>query len=191
MLVVITGGSGSGKSKYAEEYLMSLSQGCTRYYLATMQVQDGEGLEKVKRHQEMRSGKQFVTVEQPRGIEQALQKMKLHEQEQTANLSDRAALLECISNLTANEMFPGGAVVAPTVVAEKIVTEIQKLFSEVEHLVIVTNNVFEDGMDYDEATRGYLTAMGEINERLAAIADEVIEVVVGIPIVIKEKKDEV
>ena len=55
-------------------------------------------------------------------------------------------------------------------------------------LVIVSNNVFEDGEIYDETTMAYIRAMGRINERLAAAADEVIEVIAGIPVVIKERQ---
>ena len=54
-----------------------------------------------------------------------------------------------------------------------------------EELVIVTNNVFEDGRRYDAATMEYLKAMGLINQEIAAMADRVIEVVVGIPVRIK------
>jgi adenosylcobinamide kinase/adenosylcobinamide-phosphate guanylyltransferase len=53
-------------------------------------------------------------------------------------------------------------------------------------MVIVSNNVFEDGQIYDEATMEYIKAMGEINTKLALMSDKVVEVVVGIPIIIKE-----
>ena len=54
--------------------------------------------------------------------------------------------------------------------------------------MIVTNNVFEDGINYDATTMEYIRAMGSINEKLALMADEVVEVVVGIPLTIKEGK---
>ena len=56
---------------------------------------------------------------------------------------------------------------------------------KVTELVIVTNNVFEDGISYDGTTMEYLAAMGKINELLAKRADKVIEVVVGIPLIMK------
>ena len=73
------------------------------------------------------------------------------------------------------------------VVTEKIVKEIETLNKKVTHLVIVSNNVFEDGQVYDKTTMAYIRAMGRINEMLADMADEVVEVVVGIPLVIKSK----
>jgi adenosylcobinamide kinase/adenosylcobinamide-phosphate guanylyltransferase len=71
-------------------------------------------------------------------------------------------------------------------VTDKIINGISILQEEFAHLVIVTNNVFEDGKLYDETTMQYINAMGEINTKLATMSDKVIEVVVGIPIIIKE-----
>ena len=67
-----------------------------------------------------------------------------------------------------------------TVIA-KILQGIEVLRKQADPLVIVTNNVFEDGIAYDSATIEYIEALGRVNERLAAEADEVVEVVVGIP----------
>ena len=100
---------------------------------------------------------------------------------------ERTALLECISNLTANEMFLGEIPGTEEVITEKIVGGIAVLNRELTHLVIVSNNVFEDGNVYDKTTMAYIRAMGRINQKLAEMADEVVEVVVGIPIVIKAK----
>lgn len=181
MMTLIVGGSGSGKSAYAEEYLTERSEDSIKYYIATMQVFDQEGRNKIKRHRQMRSGKDFITIEQPRHIEEALGKMKQQSGKKTA-------LLECISNLTANEMFKNGEICKCEEVVEKIVAGIQQLAEGVNHLVIVTNNVFEDGQVYDETTMEYIRAMGDINRRLACLANQVVEVVVGIPVCIKEMR---
>ena len=76
MLVLITGGSGSGKSAYAEYYVTKLSKDCRKYYIATMKVYDAEGQEKVRKHQKMRKGKGFVTIEQLTDIHRAAEKME-------------------------------------------------------------------------------------------------------------------
>lgn len=178
MMTLIIGGSGSGKSAYAEDYTISLSEDRKKYYIATMQIYDEEGKRKVERHRMLRGGKGFSTIEQPIDIGKAAEKMEDGE---------RAALLECISNLTANEMFLGEIPGTEEVITEKIVGEIAVLNRELTHLVIVSNNVFEDGNVYDKTTMAYIRAMGRINQKLAEMADEVVEVVVGIPIVIKAK----
>lgn len=59
MLVLITGGSGSGKSAYAEDYITKLSKDCRKYYIATMQIYDEEGQEKVFKHQKCGKVKVF------------------------------------------------------------------------------------------------------------------------------------
>ena len=179
-MTLIIGGSGSGKSAYAENYLVSLSENKKKYYIATMQIQDAECEKKVERHRTLRSGKGFFTIEQPVDIHKAAEKMEK---------GDNIALLECISNLTSNEMFSGEEPETEEIIIEKIVKGIEKLKKELSHFVIVSNNVFEDGNTYDSATMAYIRAMGRINEKLAAMADQVVEVVVGIPLVVKDQND--
>lgn len=43
MMTLIIGGSGSGKSAYAEDYMVSISEDRKKYYIATMQIYDEEG----------------------------------------------------------------------------------------------------------------------------------------------------
>ena len=177
-MTLIIGGSGSGKSAYAEDYMVSISEDRKKYYIATMQIYDEEGKRKVERHRMLRGGKGFSTIEQPVDIGKAAEKMEAE---------DRTALLECVSNLTANEMFSGEVPGTEEVITEKIVGGIAVLNRELTHLVIVSNSLFEDGNVYDKTTMAYIRAMGCINQKLAEMADEVVEVVVGIPIVIKAK----
>ena len=121
--------------------------------------------------------KGFLTIEQPSEILKALEKMEP---------GGRVALLECISNLTANEMFSGGKPKPEGQTAECIISGMERLREEVTHLVVVSNNVFEDGVVYEESTMEYIRAMGRINRRLAAMADRVVEVAAGIPVIIKQ-----
>lgn len=180
MMTLIIGGSGSGKSVYAENCLLSRSEGKRKYYLATMQASDRESRERIARHRKQRAGKGFHTIEKPAAIQSAAEDMEEGE---------NTALLECISNLTANEMFAGKAPKEEKAVAEAVVNGIAGLEKRLTYLVVVSNNVFEDGRVYDETTMAYIRAMGRINERLADMADEVVEVVAGIPVVIKRRED--
>lgn len=177
MMTLVIGGSGSGKSEFAENYCMKLAKNQQKYYIATMQIYDQEGKQKVLRHQKLRAGKGFLTIEQPVDLEKASEKM---------NAGKGTALLECISNLAANEMFAGAEPVTEDDVVEKIVTAVREIKEELSHLVIVSNNVFEDGKCYDSVTMAYIRTMGRINEQLARLSDEVVEVVVGIPVMVKK-----
>lgn len=208
MITLITGGSGSGKSAYAEKYICHVSneKGCKeKYYIATMQVFDDEGQRKIDRHRRLRAGKGFITIEQPRDIQNAVSML----QSENCLKTGRSALLECMSNLVANEMFSpvdaSGIQAAEAEkealddpenmkdyetaqisrVSKKVLKEVSILSENVAELVIVTNNVFEDGVCYDESTMNYIKAMGIVNRGLAAMAERVVEVVAGIPVTVK------
>ena len=75
-------------------------------------------------------------------------------------------------------------------VVTKVVQDMELLAAKLDHLVIVTNNVFEDGISYDAGTMAYLRALGRINAALVKRADRVVEVVVGIPVILKEPAQE-
>ena len=198
MVVLVTGGSGSGKSAFAEEYLMRLStQAETKYYIATMQPFGEESLAKIRRHQRLRAGKGFTTIEQSRDLTKAAQRIaklpnQFQEEAMTINRPENSvpfirdtALLECMSNLVANEMFAENKIRLRDEVSTQILDGIEALNRQLAHFLIVTNNEIEDGISYEETTAEYIEAMGQVNERLAAMADTVIEVVAGIPVVWK------
>lgn len=199
MITLVTGGSGSGKSAYAEDVAVS-AEGTEKYYIATMQVYDAEGERKVERHRKLRAGKGFTTVESPQNVGQVVfptftetktvckdcQEPKPIQKKQER----RTALLECMSNLVANEMFSTDGMREEDAVVTKVVQDMELLATKLDHLVIVTNNVFEDGIPYDESTMAYLRALGRINTVLAKRADRVVEVVVGIPVILKEPAQE-
>ena len=92
MMVLVTGGSGSGKSAFAEDCVLSCGEN-KRIYIATMYPFDEESKKRVARHRKMRAGKGFETVECFVG----LKNLKVSH--------GSTVLLECMSNLTANEIF--------------------------------------------------------------------------------------
>ena len=176
MTVLVYGGSGSGKSAYAEQTACKLAGDGPLYYLATMRVCGAEGREKVKRHRRMRAGKGFRTLECGDGFTPVLRET-----------GGTAVLLECLSNLTANLMFPGDAEEpkAAAAMAAEITEQVLLLAERAAHLVVVTNNVFEDGNVYDSGTMEYIRALSGVNRNLAERADIVVEVVAGIPVFLK------
>lgn len=179
MVILVTGGSGSGKSRYAEELIMKGGEG-TRYYVATMEVFGEEGRKKVERHRRLRQGKGFLTLECPRDLGSLCLPEK----------GKKSVLIECISNLAANELFgqEGMRTEEMEVLSEQIVCQVQALLSQAELGVIVTGQVDGDGILYSRETMAYIRLMGLINQRLAAVSDQVWEVVCGIPIQLKACK---
>lgn len=173
MMHLITGGSGSGKSAYAEERILEAPER-RRIYIATMLPYGEEGKRRVERHRRMRRDKGFETVERYTG----LSGLKVPE--------GSAVLLECISNLAANERYQeeGAGENAWSAVVEGV----RSLKRQCGTLVVVTNEVFSDGFVYDSSTMEYMKLLGAINQELAREADRVTEVVYGIPLDLKKER---
>ncbi len=208
MIELVYGGSGSGKSEFAENLV--LNSDCeSRFYIATMKIFDDEGKKRVERHRKLRGNKNFITIEETnesKNLEDAVEKIKKMTSDE--NLEDSsgfggekssekkksAVLVECLSNLLANEMFlPGGKILSADEVAGKVISGLKRLFSagnDFSEIVLVSNNIFDDGLDYDEATKSYMEALAKINAFAAKNADKVFEVVAGIPLEISEARCE-
>lgn len=169
-MTVITGGSKCGKSSYAEKILDNFHGG--KLYAATMLPYGEEAIAAIERHRKIRAGKGFETVEKYRNIEEIIIP------------EGYSVLLECMANLCANEMFRDGSMTDP---AEKILKGIEVLKAKAAHLVIVTNNVGCDGITYENGTMEYIKILGKINSGLAEMADNVIECVYGVPMLLKGK----
>ena len=100
MLHIVYGGSASGKSSYAESFALSLQGDGRLLYIATMYPYkwntteiDPETMQRIERHRAMRADKGFDTVECYRHVEHIMAKRQ------------DVLLLECMSNLLANEMY--------------------------------------------------------------------------------------
>ena len=203
MLHIVYGGSASGKSSYAVSFAMSLQGEGRLLYIATMYPYkwntteiDPETMQRIERHRAMRADKGFDTVECYRHVEHIVAKRQ------------DVLLLECMSNLLANEMYleqdsddgglaetmseveKAGVGMSETLspVSKKIVQALVNLSTRVQDVVIVTNDVFSDGgsLTYDESTREYVKNLAEINCALARVAETVTEVVCGIPVIVKK-----
>ncbi len=173
MITLVIGGSSSGKSKFAEDLTLEQSN---KIYIATMKPSsnDNEQSEKILAHQKMRKDKKFTTFE-CYNCDMILNYCN----DNTFTKSD-VILLECMSNLLANEMFVGDDFIPNCYL--NILDTITKLSIQTDHLIIVSNDIFHDDAEYDEFTLQYIQKLGIINQRLAIISDDVIEVVFSIPI---------
>lgn len=166
MKTLIIGGSGSGKSELAEQ--LCLSHGGALTYIATMEPFGNGAAERIERHRKLRAGKGFETLECYRNLA-----------EQT-DIPRGTVLLECLGNLVANEFFSGSSIDAAA--EQRIVSGIEMLEEASDNLIIVTNDVFADGISYSHEMQQYLQLLGEINSAIARRFDRVIEVVCGLTI---------
>ena len=196
MYYLITGGAGSGKSEYAEDLALSLTEnGDSLFYIATMFPYDDEETRKrIERHRNLRAGKGFVTIERPVEISKVLDEIKMsggvttkdNSGQDSISLSDicrylksSVVLLEDLTNLYANECYQTNGH------PHKITEPLRELAANVKALIVVTNELYCDGNQYPEETMGFLRELALINRSIAKDADKVFEVVAGIPVGVK------
>lgn len=166
MLNLVIGAAASGKSEYAEDVVMSLPG--EKIYIATMEPFGAEAEARIARHRALRAGKGFSTVERPRNL------IGLTPE------ADWNVLIEDLPNLAANEFFSpeGGGAAA-------VLSGVDRICKTASGVTIVTGDIFSDGGTYDAGTRDYMEMLADLHMRIAAKADNVVEVVCGIPCALK------
>lgn len=174
MKAFIIGGSGNGKSAFAEKIAAKL--GGKMIYIATMPIYTEEDLKVVERHHKLRAGRGFETLERPKWLKE------IPDHQETV-------LLECMSTHVANVMFGDGFDELrnnPDIdYTEEIWKEVCPVFEREGNTIIVSAEVTMDGNTYDPGTDQYIRTLAEINNRLASASDLFVEVVYGIPLVHK------
>lgn len=196
MLITVTGGSGSGKSEYAEALAVKLAGDCesapagrdlssreggssSLVYLATMPVLGEEGRQRVRRHRALRSGKGFLTIERTKDLSSIPGEL----------LRGNTVLLEDLSNLIAGEMFQEGKIFPEEEVCLRVRAGLEYVAGQTENLVIVMNEVYSDGRHFDAGTESFIRTAGTLSREWAKRADEACELVYGIPVFLKKKED--
>lgn len=196
MIYIITGVSGSGKSEYAENLAVELAAGAPLYYVATMEPYGQEGQARIRRHHALRAGKGFQTIECYRNITKIIGEIG------EDRFGSGTILLECMSNLLANELFGNqcNELVTEKIplseedfpvqienrsLTDRLLSEMSYISRQCRHLIIVTNEVFADGAEYAPETQEYIRQLGRLNRELVHMADEAVEVVYTIPVKIR------
>ena len=203
-LIFITGGAGSGKSEYAEQRAEQLAAelGGPLYYIATMDPgpRDPDTVARIAKHQRRRADKGYTTIECPTNIAsvraqllQAPASVSTHrgtltrplatapctDSMDSQGLSHAVFLLEDLTNLYANEVY--GTAGHP----HAIVAPILQLAAEAGVVILVANELYRDGIRYAEETDRFLRELSARARKLAAAAEEAVEVVYGIPVRLK------
>ena len=168
-IVLITGGARSGKSRYAEELALSLSK--NPVYVATAHVWDEEFAERVKKHQERR-GPEWTNIEE---------EMLLSRHD----LTGRVAVIDCITLWCTNYFFQMQEV---DTALETIKAEFDKFTARDATYIFVTNEIGMGGVSENAVQRKFTDLQGWMNQYVASKADEVILMVSGIPIKVKNEE---
>ena len=165
-LTIILGGAASGKSAHAEDLVTAT--GRARVYLATAEPHDGEMQEKIEFHRQRR-GPGWRTVEAPRDVRPALGSAH----------ADEVVLLDCATMWLSNHLL------AENDLARAETALIEALENCVAPVFVVSNEVGLSVVPDNALARRFQTAQGRLNQTLAARADVVINVIAGVPQVLK------
>ena len=168
-VILITGGTRSGKSRYAEELAHSLSD--HPVYVATAHVWDEEFRERVKKHQERR-GPEWTNIEE---------EMLLSRHD----LTGRVAVIDCITLWCTNYFFQMQEV---DTALEALKAEFDKFTAHDATYIFVTNEIGMGGVSDNAVQRKFTDLQGWMNQYVASHADEVILMVSGIPVRVKSEK---
>jgi adenosylcobinamide kinase / adenosylcobinamide-phosphate guanylyltransferase len=168
---LVTGGARSGKSGFAERLAASLGQPVL--FVATAEPLDEDMRQRIERHRLSRPAG-WQTIEEPLSVAVALR---------ARAPSGGAVLLDCVTLLVSNLLLAGRPV-RPEVDA---LVQWQKQSGAI--LIAVTNEVGLGIVPDNALARQYSDALGEANQVLAAAADEVILMVAGLPLAIKQRRE--
>lgn len=166
MLVFISGAVRSGKSALGESLASALARDRRKIYLATARHYDGEMTRRIRIHQQQRAGKGFVTVERCRDIGQGNAYFNYEQQD--------TVLLDCLGTLLMNEYFDSTQNNFQTI-QDKLVKDILSLKEQVSNLIIISNEVFSDGISYDKPVEEYIRILGGLHIALVQHSDAAIE----------------
>jgi adenosylcobinamide kinase / adenosylcobinamide-phosphate guanylyltransferase len=169
-IILVTGGSRSGKSRYAEQRALEI--GARPLYVATAEAKDEEMAQRIAEHQKRRSS-QWRTIEAPLALTEAL----LAQRGKTD-----CALVDCLTLWVSNLLIRHGDAYA----AEKVEELIEHLPQLNCHLIFVTNEVGWAIVPDNPLARRFRDLAGWTNQRMAQAAHEVILMVAGLPIIAKK-----
>lgn len=176
-LTLILGGARSGKSDYAEK--LAAEMGRRVLYIATAQAGDKEMAARIEAHRRARPA-EWQTLEAPQNVGQAL-----------ASMSDRpeVLLLDCMTLLISNIVLARENDTLEAIEAA-VQAEIEALVSAQQQLnapiIIVSNEVGLGLVPPYALGRTYRDVLGRANQKIAAVADRVLFMVAGLPMIVKD-----
>jgi adenosylcobinamide kinase/adenosylcobinamide-phosphate guanylyltransferase len=170
-IIFVTGSARSGKSTYAEQ--RALEMGVRRLYIATAEAKDEEMAQRIAQHQTRRSD-QWTTIEEPVEMANVLLKWR--------GRTD-CALVDCLTLWLSNLLLGRDGNYAEEKVEQLLATLPRLDFS----VVVVGNEVGWGIVPDNPLARQFRDLAGWANQRVAAVANEVILMVAGIPMIVKPR----
>ncbi len=170
MITLITGGERSGKSRYAQELALSLSE--NPVYVATARKWDRDFEKRIQRHQNERD-ERWTSIEE----EKQLSKI---------NLKNKVVVIDCVTLWLTNFYIDTKHNVEESLKQAK--EEFEKLAKVDCTLIIISNEIGMGVHAETEIGRKFVELQGWMNQHIAKNSDKVILMVSGIPVSIKGNK---
>lgn len=167
-IILITGGQRSGKSTYAQELALSLS--ASPVYLATSAVWDEEHRQRIERHKRDR-GPEWTNVEELTDI-------------QNVDVSRRVVVIDCVTLWATNFFMASNGDVEDTLAQLK--ERFIQFTAQEAIFIFVTNEIGLGGISSNDLQRRFTDLIGWMNQFIARAADEVVLMVSGIAVKIKQ-----
>jgi adenosylcobinamide kinase / adenosylcobinamide-phosphate guanylyltransferase len=167
MIYLITGGERSGKSRYAQELALTLSN--NPIYLATARKWDEDFCKRINRHQQERDS-HWINLEEEKYISQL-------------SVENKTVVIDCITLWLTNFYADTKNN------AEESLTQAKEEFSRLTKIpatfIIITNELGMGVHAHTEGGRKFVELQGWMNQHIATAADKVILMISGIPVTIK------
>ncbi|RME27585.1 MAG: bifunctional adenosylcobinamide kinase/adenosylcobinamide-phosphate guanylyltransferase [Deltaproteobacteria bacterium] len=166
MKILVTGGARSGKSRFAQARAEALHP--RRFYLATAQALDAEMADRIARHRADRDGS-WQTLEEPLDPGPLLRQ-------------DGVVLLDCLTLWVSNLLLADRDDADIEAAMEALVSAVATADNPV---VLVTNEVGLGIVPNNPLARRFRDHSGRLSQLLAAVCDEVVLCVAGLPLTVK------
>ncbi|SEJ65285.1 adenosylcobinamide kinase /adenosylcobinamide-phosphate guanylyltransferase [Bhargavaea ginsengi] len=180
-LVFISGGVRSGKTAFAENWLVTHASG-RLVYVATGRPVDGEMRDRIRHHRRDRSARpeSWETFERPADFPGILPMIR----------EGDGVLIDCITTWLANEMYEGIESGLPChrrqgcleTKVGALLAALSEMTEKASAIVVVSNEVLEEPLPAAADIGAYSEMLGYIHQQLVSMADIAYEMDAGIPL---------
>lgn len=167
MLYYITGGERSGKSSYAQNLALQLSDSPT--YIATSRIWDDDHRKRINRHIQDRD-QRWTSIEEEKELSKVV-------------LKDSIVVIDCVTLWLTNFFVDTKNDIETSLLQAK--AEFTKLLAIQATVIIISNEIGMGVHAQTEIGRKFTELQGWINQHIASHSDKAILMVSGIPVILK------
>lgn len=169
MIIYITGGTRSGKSRFAQE--MALERSANPVYVATARIWDDDFAKRVERHKAER-GPEWTSLECEHNVH-------------LLPLENHVVVIDCVTLWLTNLFMTYDQDIDKSLAAFKI--EIDSIFKLIGTFIIISNEIGMGVHAETEVGRKFTDLQGWANQYVGAKSDEAILMVSGLPLYLKKQ----